>query len=336
MNLFNLKKTLTLAVIALTTVSASAQDLIASQAPSDKRMKDIRNLSISRSANPAADLANPAADIYSDWNNSYASSAPGHVPSNFRVDLRGFHMPTPSRTINSPFGPRWHRLHAGIDLKVYTGDTIRSAFDGKVRIVRNEGYRKGYGLFVVIRHPNGLETLYGHLSKFLVKEDQIVRAGEPIGLGGNTGRSSGSHLHFETRILGEPINPALMFDFVNQDVTADFYTVRQAKSKGSKSSSSKAIARQTTEEQTSQDFALVTDDAATLGNEQTANENVTTSNRKERQSAKSQRTSSYTIKNGDTLYKIAKQHGTTVSKLCKLNGLSEKSILHKGQTIKTS
>ena len=113
-------------------------------------------------------------------------------------------------------------------MKVYIGDTIYAAFDGKVRVVKNEGDRRGYGKYIVIRHPNGLETLYGHLSKQIVSEDQIVKAGEPIGLGGNTGRSTGSHLHFETRLAGTAINPAQMFDFEHQDIVSDFFTTRQA------------------------------------------------------------------------------------------------------------
>ena len=75
----------------------------------------------------------------------------------------------------------------------------------------------------MIRHPNGLETVYGHLSKKLVNENDIVHAGDPIGLGGNTGRSTGSHLHFETRILGNAVNPAYMFDFPNQKAVTDYY-----------------------------------------------------------------------------------------------------------------
>ena len=109
-----------------------------------------------------------------------------------------------------------------MDIKVYIGDTIRAAFSGKVRIVRYEG--GGYGKYIVIRHNNGLETIYGHLSKQLVSENEEVRAGDVIGLGGNTGRSTGSHLHFETRLCGVALNPALMFDFRNQDVTGDFYS----------------------------------------------------------------------------------------------------------------
>ena len=116
-------------------------------------------------------------------------------------------------------------MHKGLDIKVYIGDTIRAAFDGKVRIVRYEA--NGYGNYVVIRHNNGLETIYGHMSKHLVAENEHVRAGDPIGLGGNTGRSTGSHLHFETRLCGVALNPALMFDFRNQDVTGDTYLFRK-------------------------------------------------------------------------------------------------------------
>ena len=118
-------------------------------------------------------------------------------------------------------------MHKGLDIKVYIGDTIRAAFDGKIRVVNYEG--SGYGNYVVIRHNNGLETIYGHMSKHLVREDQNVRAGDPIGLGGNTGRSTGSHLHFETRLCGVALNPALMFDFRNQDVTGDFYMFRASR-----------------------------------------------------------------------------------------------------------
>lgn len=181
------------------------------------------------SYNSSSDLNNPASNIYTDWVNKGVRSAPGYAPANYKIDLRGFHMPTPSRKITSPFGQRWGRLHAGLDIKVYIGDTICAAFDGKVRVVDYDA--RGYGNYVVIRHPNGLETLYGHMSKHLVRNNQIVKAGQPIGLGGNTGRSTGSHLHFETRLCGTPIDPALMFDFPHQDVTGDFFVTKTAYSK---------------------------------------------------------------------------------------------------------
>jgi len=90
-------------------------------------------------------------------------------------------------------------MHNGLDLKVNIGDTIVAAFDGKVRIVKYE--RRGYGKYVVIRHDNGLETVYGHLSKQLVEENQLVKAGEVIGLGGNTGRSTGSDINLQVKTV---------------------------------------------------------------------------------------------------------------------------------------
>lgn len=107
--------------------------------------------------------------------------------------------------VTSNFGPRSRRYHYGIDLKLNTGDTVVSSFDGMVRFT---GYQpSGYGNVIVIRHYNGLETVYGHLSKIGVKPGDIVRAGEYVGLGGSTGRSTGPHLHFEVRYLGAAINP---------------------------------------------------------------------------------------------------------------------------------
>jgi len=204
--------------------SAYSQDLIARQAPVDRRLRMVDSVTIQRAVNRDME-GDYSGDLYNSWITTrahpYKSS---EVPDSFRIDLRGFCMPTPSRNVTSRFGyrPAFKRVHKGLDIKVYTGDTIVAAFDGKVRVVRyDEG---GYGNYVVIRHHNGLETIYGHLSKQLVKGDQVVKAGEPIGLGGNTGRSFGSHLHFETRLAGEAINPELLFDFPAQDVTADFYT----------------------------------------------------------------------------------------------------------------
>lgn len=124
--------------------------------------------------------------------------------------------------VTSECGERWGRFHAGTDMRLRVGDTIRAAFDGKVRIMRyNKKFRKkGYGHFVMLRHPNGLETLYGHLYKPLVKVNQEVKSGEPIGLGGNTGRSTGPHLHFEFRYKGLPINARKIVDFETGQVLA--------------------------------------------------------------------------------------------------------------------
>ena len=219
----NFKKIIrTISVSLLLTLSASpvvAQDLLARQAPVDRKARKVDTLALQKLIN-TENLESPAADLYDEWNNVYAHKAK-NVPDSFRISLRNFCMPTVSRVVTSNFGSRWGRQHKGIDIKVYIGDTIRAAFSGKVRMVKyNPG---GYGKYIVIRHPNGLETIYGHLSKQLVSEDQEVRAGDVIGLGGNTGRSTGSHLHFETRLCGRALNPALMFDFRNQDVVGDYY-----------------------------------------------------------------------------------------------------------------
>jgi len=170
------------------------------------------------------DLENPAAWLYPEWSSSYVHKySDVKLPDTVFISMEGYHMPTDSTRITDVFGyrPRRGRWHMGLDVKVKTGDTIRAAFDGKVRISEYE--RRGYGHYLVLRHPNGLETTYGHLSKKLVKVNDIVHAGDPIGLGGNTGRSTGSHLHFETRIAGIAIDPALMFDFPHQTVLTDSY-----------------------------------------------------------------------------------------------------------------
>lgn len=310
MKLRLIKKTLGVALMAMVSVSGMAQDLIARQAPSDKRLKDIKNVVIVNTF-ATQDLENPSSHIYTDWNNKDIRNVEGYVAPKYEIDLTGFCMPTKNRKVNSKFGRRWGRQHEGIDVKVYIGDTIYSAFDGKVRMVKFN--RKGYGYYVVIRHTNGLETLYGHLSKQLVKEDQIVRAGEPIGLGGNTGRSSGSHLHFETRLLGYPINPALMFDFEKQDVVADTYVSRLGKLVRGESGKQLAAASSALAINSSPTVPNVTNDEVEEVEEVT-----------------------YKVKKGDSLYLIARRHGLTVSQLCRLNGLKTTSTIQPGMILKCS
>jgi len=124
---------------------------------------------------------------------------------------RFWSVPNNSPKLTSNFGPRWGRLHAGVDIDLETGDPVYSAFDG---IVRVSGYNNGgYGNFMVVRHYNGIETLYGHLSRKNLESGAYVKAGDQIGLGGSTGRSTGSHLHFETRYEGNPFNPTYVFNF---------------------------------------------------------------------------------------------------------------------------
>lgn len=219
----NFYKIVAAVALAWVSLNVSGQDLLARQAPIDRKLKAVDSVALIRQLK-AEKAEYPAYGLYPEWSNAYAHSYKNvTLPDSFRIDLSEFCMPTTHTRITSKFGPRRRRMHNGIDIKVYIGDTIRSAFAGKVRVVKNQGRRKGYGKYIIIRHDNGLETVYGHLSKQLVHEDQYVEAGEVIGLGGNTGRSTGSHLHFETRFLGQAINPAFMFDFEKQDIVADSY-----------------------------------------------------------------------------------------------------------------
>lgn len=213
------------AAMLLVASGVQAQDMLAAQSPLDKQMMLVDSIAL-RDILLNEENMFPADELYAEWSNDHVRFK-AELPDSFRVDLRGFVMPTTNTKITDIFGyrPRRRRVHNGLDIKVQRGDTIRSAFDGKVRMASYQ--RRGYGHYIVIRHNNGIETVYAHLSKKLVIQDQNVKAGQPIGLGGNTGRSTGAHLHFETLLAGKNLNPALMFDFEKQDVTGDFYTYRK-------------------------------------------------------------------------------------------------------------
>lgn len=165
-------------------------------------------------------------DIFSAfWDNQsvnpYGSKA--LIPDHKDINVSSYVAPVSSNNITSEFGyrPSFGRMHKGIDIKLNIGDSIKSAFDGVVRIARyNPG---GYGYYVVVRHYNGLETVYGHMSKYLVHPGQRVKAGQLIGKGGNTGRSTGPHLHLETRYMGIAINPRAIIDFENYTTHRDVF-----------------------------------------------------------------------------------------------------------------
>jgi len=198
------------------------------------------------------------------------------------IPMAGFRLPAPGY-VTSPFGWRRNRMHKGTDIKVQVGDSIRAAWGGQIRIVGWDP--RGYGYFVVMRHDNGLETVYGHLSRPLVDEYEQVPAGYVIGLGGNTGRSTGSHLHLEIRYLGEAINPASVIDFTTGELKSkEEYIIGI---KAMKQARAEAAARKY-----------------------------------------------HTVRSGDTLSGIAKKYGTTVKKLCALNGIKETKILQIGMKIR--
>jgi murein DD-endopeptidase MepM/ murein hydrolase activator NlpD len=162
----------------------------------------------------------PAATLYNSWSHFAVNPYDTNLvkkPDTTVIDLKGYSHPR-QNYLTSDFGFRRYRHHYGVDIKVHVGDTIVSSFDGMVRICK---YSRSYGNYVVVRHYNGLETIYAHLSKSLVSLNQVVKAGEPLGLGGNTGRSTGPHLHYEVRYLGQCINPHDIIDFNNYAIKSD-------------------------------------------------------------------------------------------------------------------
>lgn len=166
--------------------------------------------------------SHPADSLYRHiWMNVHVN--PYKIPIDSMTDsvtisMQGFRLPHPGY-ITSKFGFRKYRFHYGTDIKVQIGDSIRSTWDGQVRIVGWDP--RGYGYYVVIRHDNGFETVYGHLSRPLFDENERILAGEVLGLGGNTGRSTGSHLHYEIRYLGNAINPEILIDFEKGELRYD-------------------------------------------------------------------------------------------------------------------
>lgn len=311
----SIQKITIIALFVCAILPAHAQDLLARQAPIDRKMKAVDTLTL-RSIIEKEQEESPASELYQEWDNRYAHKRT-EMPDTFKIDLRHFCMPTPSRVVTSNFGNRWGRPHKGLDIKVYIGDTIRAAFSGKVRIVRYEA--GGYGKYIVIRHPNGLETIYGHLSEQLVSENQSVRAGEVIGLGGNTGRSTGSHLHFETRLCGVALNPALMFDFRNQDVTGDYY-----------------VYNVNTYNEESVEATRLRGKVGNGGYTRDLVQNGELGSYQNKTHASNDELLYHKVKNGETLASIAKLRGVTIEKICNLNHLSANAKVRPGMILRYS
>ena len=219
---------------------------------------------------------------------------PSSITEPIMINLSHFSWPTPlAARPTSHFGPRRRRWHYGLDLAQPTGEPIYAAFDGVVRISK---LNRSYGNLVIIHHDNGLETYYAHMSKRHVNVGDRVKSGQIIGLCGNTGRSFGSHLHFEIRYMGNAMNPEDVIDCSTHDLVNQTLTL------------------------TSKSFRKVAKSSkgGNKGGGSTASNGW------------------YRVRQGDTLEKIARRNGTTVKKLCQLNGISQNKVLHPGDRLKVS
>lgn len=210
------------------------------------------------------------------------------------IDLTGYHHPAQFKK-TSDYGWRHRRMHRGVDLGYPVGTPVAAAWDGIVRISKGSN-TGGYGNLVVIRHNNGLETYYAHLSRRLVNPGQTVKAGDIIGLGGNTGRSYGAHLHFEIRYLGNDINPNRLVDFDN--------------------------------------FKLKYDTMYVSGyNVSTPNPTPAQLQQQQQPSQPAASAQYYKVRKGDNLGRIAQKYHTTVTKLKKLNHLRS-DFIREGQRLR--
>lgn len=195
----------------------------------------------------------------------------------------------------SKYGPRRGRMHTGIDIKLNSGDTVLCAFDGRVRLAKRFN---GYGNLVLVRHNNGLETIYGHLKSIKVKVNDTIKAGDLIGLGGRTGRATCDHLHFETRLFGEPFNSDKYIDFENYSLRTDKIYYANKRFEIDKNNFKKK--------------PLASDGAAL---------------------AAAGGKTKHVIRKGDTLSAIARKYRTSVTKICNANKITARTTLKIGRVL---
>jgi LysM repeat protein len=237
------------------------------------------------------------------------------------------------KVITSHYGWRDGMLHRGIDLDLVTGDDVYAILDGKVRYVRSHA---GHGKTVVIRHSNGVETIYAHLSKQMVKENQLVKKGEVIGKGGTTGNARGSHLHLEVRYQGVTINPEYFFDFESNVIRADAYWVTEEISDPRRFSSTKRANFKVIQELANLGFdheeELTMPQAIEVAQVEPAETGSPVAEEANSPLPKITKTH-YIIKYGDTLYSLARKHQTTVEDICRVNGIEDSFKIRVGQKL---
>ncbi len=249
---------------------------------------------------------------------------PESIPIQLIDSITGHHYPYKGY-MSSKYGPRNGRSHQGVDLPLKTGDPVYAAFDGKVRYSAFSS--SGYGNLVIIRHDNGLETYYAHLSERLVSANDRVVAGQQIGKGGSTGRSSGPHLHFEARYKGQSFDPERLFDFKTGELrSSNILLKRRHFSITSKYEQDFNDEEATAKAEAAEKAAAAKKPTTTTTKSSTTAKSTTT---------KSSTTTQYhTVVEGDTFGSLAKKYHTTSEAIQKLNPDVEPTKMRIGQKIR--
>lgn len=212
----------------------------------------------------------------------------------------------------SKFGFRGKRMHTGTDIRLNSGDPVRCAFDGKVRLAKRFN---GYGNLVLVRHSNGLETIYAHLKTITVHENDTIKAGDIIGLGGRTGRATCDHLHFETRIFGEPFDSNKYIDFENCALRSNhvYYKNKQVEIDPANFDRAPLI----------EDLPVIAAKTSTQVKASASAKTGTKAN-----------TSKHVIRKGDNLGLIARKYHTSVKRLCSTNNITAQKTLKVGSVLR--
>lgn len=229
------------------------------------------------------------------------SEIPLELPLQLVDSLGAYHYPFKGY-ISSRYGVRGSRNHNGVDMPLKVGDTIYSAFNGRVRYSKSGA--SGYGTLVIIRHDNGIETYHAHLSSRLVEAGDRVVAGQPIALGGNSGRSTGPHLHFECRYMGRAFDPERLINFRTGELRRDFIVMKRSYFSN---------------------FSRYEQDW-------NGEKEISEADKKERQQAAPRQY--HKVVSGDCLSTIARRYKTTVAAICKLNKIEENAILQLNKTLR--
>lgn len=282
--------------------------------------------------------------VYTEyWDNSqlfsYKSVELADLPDHLDLCLVNsadeFHYPI-TGMVRSKYGIRRRRNHNGVDIPLKTGDPIYATFDGKVRYTKyNTG---GYGNLVIVRHKNGLETWYAHLSKSNVEENQYVKAGEVIGYGGNTGRSTGPHLHFEVRYFDQSFDPEFLLDFPTGELKTELFALEKSYFNIHSRASELLIED---DDDGGWDFPeadaslkLLAEMGDTTASQQLLALAVAREQEAERARQEAAAAVYHTIVSGDMLGTISRKYGVSIDQLCRLNNITRTTTLRLGRRLR--